>query len=70
MRIGTKKRKELEEYTVHWLAYYDCREMFDGMVIVHTTRRMVECGIDDELRKHAKDLVANILKRLPSKEVE
>ena len=67
MKIGIKKRRELEEYTTHWLAYYDCKEMFDGMVLVNTARLIVESGIDDELRKHAKDLVANILKRLPSR---
>ena len=68
MKIETKKKKELEEYTTRWLAYYDCREMFSGMVLMDTASLIVESGINDELRKHAKDLVANILERLPSRE--
>ena len=67
MKVGAKKRRELNEYTTRWLAYYDCREMFDGMVLMNTARLIVESGINDELRKHAKDLVTNILRILPSK---
>ena len=62
------KVEELVDDVARWLAYYECREIFDGMVLMNTTRLIVESGIDDELRKHAKDLVTNILKRLPDKE--
>ena len=67
MKIGSKNKKEIEEYVTLWLAYYDCREIFDGVVLMNTARLIVESGINDELRKQAKDLVANILKRLPAK---
>ena len=68
MKLSSKKKRELEDYTTHWLAYYNHREMFDGMVLMNTAGLIVESSINDELRKHAKDLVINILKRLPNEE--
>lgn len=66
MKLGSKKRREIEDYATHWLAYYNHREMFDGMVLMNTAGLIVESSIDDELRTQAKDLVTNILKRLPT----
>ena len=65
MKISSKKKKELEEYTTHWLAYYNHMDIFDGPVPMNTARLLVEASIDDKLRKQAEDLVNNILKRLP-----
>ena len=43
-----------------WLAYYNHREMFDGVVPMRTASLIVESSIDDELRKQARDLLEYI----------
>ena len=58
-----KQVEELVEYVTRWLAYYNHREMFEGIVPMNTAQLIVESSIDAELRKQSKDLVVNMAEK-------
>lgn len=65
--MSSKERLEkLYDYATYWLAIYNHRDIFDGVVGIGAASIMIEASINDELRLMGKDIVDNILKRLAS----